>query len=576
MSLTANFDYCVELGLASTKQIFHLAFKSEERYPHNIGPFTRTLSGHDVTVEVRVLDDETDAAELRFADPKHIAFSFPFEITVTTPDAPDPSLSRVTLKARVEVPGALEAWEEDGIPTLGLSFFDITSGAVTIQSLEGLPTIDASAFAAAVHSRYDALPHVYSLGDNTLVLYDGNRDPSLDPPNAATPHDITVSVETHDATDYVKCVIPLHVTVPIPSFNTTYESFGRVNFWRAIEHTESTVSVDMTLEPTSASLVTTVELDTAHPARSLVIANLTPLVRTQLSAFGVITEPAFSDAGARALLADEVANYLSTRRYPVYTPDSGDPDHPLADPVGFLLVDAGVLAILMNRRDDSVADFAPDDFLGAGELALAVGRAKVDEEIAKAITAEFGSLPHEVNTEEGSATLTALSVVPSNAGEHDVGVGHLWTTGQAEVHIDCWPDPDVSFAGPIFVDATLGEEEGECTLTLSARAGDFDIDESCCDVFLDILIPIVGWIMLAIVESTIDRVGGQLVSDITSSQGDIVSPIPKTVTGIAEVSACLTGLDITSGGFILPGEISIRRLSESFEDRAADRDLPRP
>jgi hypothetical protein len=33
---------------------------------------------------------------------------------------------------------------------------------------------------------------------------------------------------------------------------------------------------------------------------------------------------------------------------------------------------------------------------------------------------------------------------------------------------------------------------------------------------------------------------------------------------------------VTSQGFIFPGTISIRRLGESFEDRKADKDLPKP
>ena len=80
MSLTSNFDYCVELGIGPVKSIFHLAFKSEERFPHNIGPVSRDFSGQTMSISVRVMDDETDAADLSFFDDKHITFSFPFEV----------------------------------------------------------------------------------------------------------------------------------------------------------------------------------------------------------------------------------------------------------------------------------------------------------------------------------------------------------------------------------------------------------------------------------------------------------------------------------------------------------------
>ena len=82
MSLTANFDYCVQLGLVPVKTIFHLALKNEELFQHNVGPFERTFSGRTLTVSARLIDDETDPADLEFADEKHIRFMLPFELTV--------------------------------------------------------------------------------------------------------------------------------------------------------------------------------------------------------------------------------------------------------------------------------------------------------------------------------------------------------------------------------------------------------------------------------------------------------------------------------------------------------------
>ncbi|MGA7304662.1 MAG: hypothetical protein WBW88_07290, partial [Rhodothermales bacterium] len=159
MSNTSNFDYCVEMGIAEVKEIFHLAFKSEDRYPHNVGPITVNLSGRQVTVNVRVLDDEDRHADLRFLDEKHIAFSFPFELTAETPDAPDPSLSRITLQARVEIPALLTSWTEDADDVLGLDFAGVMPGDVTIQELTGVPVIDVDNFRNAIHAKYDTQQH---------------------------------------------------------------------------------------------------------------------------------------------------------------------------------------------------------------------------------------------------------------------------------------------------------------------------------------------------------------------------------------------------------------------------------
>ena len=246
MSLTSNFDFCIELDIASVKEIFHLAFKSEDRYPHNLGPYTRIFSGRTMIINVRVLDDEDKPADLSFLDEKHILFSFPFELAVEIEGAPAPSLSRITLEAHVSIPALLTSWDEDDEEVLGLSFLDVTAADVTIDTLEGVPSIDAENFKAAIHSKYDLIQHVYTLGSNILVLYDGNRDAMLSPPNGATPYEIEAVLETHSTDQYLKITSPIFVSVPLPGgFGTTYESYGRIHFWRLVETDDFIITVHM-------------------------------------------------------------------------------------------------------------------------------------------------------------------------------------------------------------------------------------------------------------------------------------------------------------------------------------------
>lgn len=576
MSLTANFDYCVQLGLVPVKTIFHLALKNEELFPHNVGPFVRNLSGRTVTVRARLIDDETDPADLEFADDKHIRFLLPFELTVEVPDSPDPSLTRVTLKATCMLPGALANWPVDGEDQLGVSFADVTAADVTVPALSGLPALDAARFANAIHARYTELPtHRFTLGANVLLIYDGNRDPTLSPPNAADPYEIQAAIEAHGGKDYLKVTVPIHATVPQASF----ANYGRVIFWREIVMGDGTVSVDMATTPADAALATQVDFDGSHPAEGLVVSNLKPLIETQLAAFGTITEPWFTDSTAKTLLAAEIAAYASDKRFPMYTPRSGDPEVPLSTPVGFLLPADGVLAVLMNRRDSSVADFAPDNFLGGNQVALAVGRAALDEMIQRAMNEQFPGVNDggsEVTTDEGSATLYTLSVTPSDPDTHDQSEGHLWASGTAEVHIDCWPDPDVSFDGPIFLRVVLTETDEECSMRIEPEMGEFDAGQSCCDVFIDILIPVVGIVMLIVIESMIDKVGGELAADFAGQQARNIEAIPPFVAGVAELQACLESLSVSSQGLVFPGKLRIRREGRSFEDLSESGDLPRP
>lgn len=585
MSLTSNFTFCVQLSIDAVRQIFHLAFKNESQcFPHNVGPFTRDFAGRTATVTVTVLDDESRPADLSFADDKHMSFSLPFDVTVEIPDAPDPSLSRLTLQALAAVPGRLDSWDADGEPVLGLRFDDVTPDAVEIVSLAGVPVIGEQEILRSIHARYDSLPHRYTTpapggGTAELLLYDGTRDTTLVPAYPGNPP-ITATLENPPEGEFLKVTAPIHVDVPT-GYGFDYVSFGTITFFRAVTRTDTTITVTMGTEPGADSLKTVVALDNAGPGHDQVVAALTPMARNAVNGFGTITEPAFSQNAAESLLKTEIASYLNPLSFSLYTPRSNDPAVVLTTPVGFLIPAAGVLAILLNRRSGTADDdVAPDAFLGGRDVALGVAAAYIIERSDEVIEARFPGVNtdsgHELHTDSGDATLWSCHAAPADDGAHDESPGHLWVTGEAEVHIDCWPDPDVSFEGPVFIDATRTDGPEGCSLTLQPRAGEFDVDQSCCDVLLDLLIPVVGWIMLAVVENLIDEVGGEIATETAEAETQLLAPIPKVVIGIAQIECCLDGLRISSQGFVLPGDLSIRRSGTSFEDLEARGCAPRP
>ena len=224
--------------------------------------------------------------------------------------------------------------------------------------------------------------------------------------------------------------------------------------------------------------------------------------------------------------------------------------------------------LLANLGDDQVH-----------QVALAVGRAALDEMIQRAMNEQFPGVNNggsEVSTDEGTATLYTLAVTPSDPGSHDHSEGHLWASGSAEIHIDCWPDPDVTFDGPIFLRVVLTETEQSCSIEVQPEMGEFDAGQSCCDVFIDILIPVVGIVMLIVIESMIDQVGGELAADFAGQQARQIEAIPPFVAGVAELQACLENLFVSSQGLVFPGKLRIRREGRSFEDLSESGDLPRP
>ncbi len=588
MSNTSNFTFCVELSIAAVREIFHLAFKNESQcFPHNVGPFPRDLGGGlAATVTVAVLDDETRPADLEFLDDKHILFSLPADITVEIPSAPDPALSRITMSATAKVPGRLESWDDTGgEPVLGVVFDDVTAAKVTVEDLSGLPSIGAGQIANAIHSRYGALPHRYTAlvpaGTAELLLYDGTRDPTLSPPAPGNPP-ITAVLQTSGGAEYVKVEVPIHVDVPSGFGTYHYISFGRIRFWRLVTRTDTTITINMAAEPAPAALKTVVELDDPGPGQAQVTAQLRPLAVSAVNGFGLLSAPAYSPAAATQQIASEIAAYVQPLSFGLWTPRSTEPGVVLTTPVGFLLPATGTLAVLITRSSGTAADdVPPDDFRGSRDVALAVSRQFVIERSDAVIAARFPGVNtsdgHLLQVEAGEATLYTCHAEPEDSGDHGHSPGHLWLTGTAEVHIDCWPDPDVSFSGPVFVDATrVDDPDGSCRLVLQPRAGEFDVGQSCCDVLLDILIPVVGWIVLAVVESLIDEIGGQLAQQTAEAETQLLDPLPKVVIGIAQIECCLDGIAISDQGFVLPGDLSIRRDGRSFDDLHDPGCSPRP
>jgi hypothetical protein len=587
MSNTSNFSFCVELGISSVRDIFHLAFKNEPQcFPHNVGPFTRNLSGLQATVTVAILDDDSRPADLSFADEKHITFSLPNDITVEIADAPDPALSRIVLSSTAKVPGRLDSWADDaGEPVLGIRFDDVDPTHIVVEGLTGLPTIGVDQFTNAIHSRYDALPHRYASaapgGTAELLLYDGVRDTSLLPPAPGNPP-ISAALQTVSGTEYLRVEAPIHVDVPTGFGTYHYVSFGRIRFWRQVTRTDTTITVAMNVEPGLPSVQTVLELDNTAPGQSEVAVALKPLAVSAINAFGALSAPAYSPAAAEAQIKAEIAAYVAPLRFGLWTPRSSEEGVVLTTPVGFLLVASDTLAVLVTRESGTEADdVAPDNFRGSHDVALAVSRQFVitrsDQVIQNAFPGVNGGGGYEFHRDQGDATLHTCHAEPENDGGHGKSPGHLWVTGDAEVHIDCWPDPDVTFSGPVYVDATPKVDPATgCYLELQPRAGEFDVGESCCDVLIDILIPVVGWIVLVVVENLIDEIGGQIAEETAGAQTQLLDPLPKLVIGIAQINCCLETLLISDQGFVFPGNLEIRRDGRSFEDLHDGGAAPRP
>ncbi|MCK6528607.1 hypothetical protein L6R50_13975 [Myxococcota bacterium] len=460
----------------------------------------------------------------------------------------------------------------------------------TLVLLDEIPAVDAEVFEAAFHQAYldGVFPHQHSTGLGTITFYDGTADPSLTPAHPLSA-EITTELLVEGTVTYLRVRIPCHVSAAL-------SSFGVLRFDRVVNVTPTTVSVDFGAAPGAAGHETVFQMEVSY--LDGVLAAFTGTVEIALdsvgpqsgpnpsgtlttaiaqaadafaAAFGDVAQAAPSEARARELIAEEVANYLRQQHFPLYTPDPGENDAVLTSPVGKLLVAEEVLAIQLTPRVGE-PDEVPESFVGANRMALAVGLARVNELIQQQIAETFPDLHTEQGDRIEEVTdrkvwLRSLSVSPAD--------GHFDVSGSASVEIDCWWDPDVEFSGPVYLVATTGvDEDGNCTLQVDPEPGDFDLDQSCCDILIQIFIPVVGWIMAAVITSALDAVGTEVFDSTAGTAAQVVEALPPVVIGIAAVESCLVDVRVQANGMVFPGKIEVERVDRSFEELAEERRQP--
>jgi hypothetical protein len=180
-----------------------------------------------------------------------------------------------------------------------------------------------------------------------------------------------------------------------------------------------------------------------------------------------------TSAEIRGTIADRLVAFAAGLGIPVFTPQPPQPgeiDLTTFDPA---TVDQKVLALqLVPLADgtlcDGVTAFAHDT-----GFAVAVAKPEVDTMLQPMLSGNLG----DRNIDGHDITVNRLDGTLSDPGDHGQARGHIWIDGSAEVHVDCWPDPDIDFSGPIFLTPEM-DTDGKVSFT--ADAGSFTATDTCC------------------------------------------------------------------------------------------------
>lgn len=601
-SVTAASVEVVEMGSlpvvndALLTSALHKAYETL-RFPHSASASGLTLVIYDGNRDATLVPPNTSGRELSATVEAGdwVRIEIPIHVGGTSSGVVVNTTGLVTVWRRLE--------RTDEAVILHAAQAPDAAHATTV-TLDTAPGVTIEAVMLAVHNAYAAtpplLPHI-SPEDATeetdrVQFYDGTADTTLIPALPGNPA-ISGALETISGTQY------LHLQIPCWAQGTmgiTLTSGGKLDVYRRFEISGANVIAHLEEVPASSTLATQFHMDfgvmdaflnvnaplidgalaalgpqsSPSPAAALQ-GGIAAGMDTALVSLGDVVQAAPSDARARTLLQEQAAAYLQQRHFPVYTPDPGanaeENDVVVNDFTGRLLVAPEILAIQINAQA-GVPQQAPEDFLGGRDLALAVDKrfvqGRMDEKLAETFPdlATTGRDRIEEVTDR-KVWLTGISVT--------LGEGQLDVTGNAEVEIDCWWDPDVTFHGPIYLDTEVTEDDIGCHMKVTVRPGEFDVDQSCCDILREVFIPIVGWIVGIVIASTISAVKDGVVRGVAAGvDPDTIQALPPVVFGIAQVRTCLDTLEIHPDLILFRGNVTTRRVDESYEDRAEDNRLP--
>ncbi|MCE5194720.1 MAG: hypothetical protein LLF28_04575 [Nitrospiraceae bacterium] len=209
--------------------------------------------------------------------------------------------------------------------------------------------------------------------------------------------------------------------------------------------------------------------------------------------------------------------------------------------------DLDYMALLMNFSNTHTTPGTINPFIRPNkDFALAISRELVQTKFNDAITAKFGSLPARMPS-DSSIVLRSLNMSLEN--------GHIHVSGSLTKEIDCWPDADVDFSGDITLSVGSGGQ-------LVASSHNVDVDLPWWADFLGAIIPIIGWIALAVIYDVVEDMAGDLLAgEITGAFSDLSlfpSTIPQVGGMVEEAPSFSTrndDVEIRQEGLIIHGSV---------------------
>jgi hypothetical protein len=544
MSLTGGHEAAFELREEVVRDIFFEAWRSGG-IPHEIRS-DGTVAGYSTHAIVQITEaGMSTRLDLRFDTslPSGVRISLPLDLQITVDSAPAPSINPIAFACALDITAPLQALPDArGNRELVLNLAGLPDSQVAVvMPAEPVISVTAELIEDGLHKAYDdgVIPHSvpYSWGGTTIQI--DVEDDDADPGRQIR--------FTLDAADRGTVTLPLFIHVA-----------------GGIEQTVLVHNVKLVRSGDTLKIRFS-DVQAADIEASALLSPYSSLIATMVRSYGEYPIFVPGNDTIAGLIRDAVQERLDTwgadgdGKIHIFTPNAVE-NSPI-EIVDFTpVVKPGFLAVLFNPMTgvpgvvvdaSAVENFIPDGKKFAQCLAEPVVQRMIDQALQEKILDENGcggwpcTFDHEIEGHE--VTLTS----EPRFTFHD---GYIQMNGSATVAIDCWFDPDVDYEAKVKFHFETDESGNK---VIKPDVYDEDVDLSCLDWFLGLIILIYGWICLIVVTTVIDAVGGEVVE----AEGDKIAEGTKymagEIHGVGQVTTELDRIDIKPGGIILSGGVFV-------------------
>lgn len=530
MSLTSCYKYILELPVATLTDSLNAALSQSDSAGIKISQNWKNVPIGSYTANVSVKPaDMTAHPSSMSLPPTDLAVVLHMQMELDVQINELPQVGTIIYQLQFDLPGVFTK-DSSVPPKLLINFPSVTSSSLNLVVSGGDITLTPDLIAPRIHAMFAANP---GLGhdvehnvawppgpDATVLVTTDIYDDQIGSPGYRG--SITVQVPDQN---HVVIVMPGHFKIQGLAVNFYINTDMTVNVTVGVERTDGSIKLKLSQITGSDVAVTFASSSIYDIAAKPMLANQ---IASRLKSLGDQGQDFPSSALVNGMIADRLVTFASALQIPMFTPN------PPTDPSQIDLttfvpttVNQQALALQLEPVGDGTPCDTPDVFTQSTGFAIAISAKESNVLIQPITQANLG----DRNVDGHDITMNNLNATLSDPGEHGQTKGHLWISGDFDVHVDCWPDPNITFSGPVFLTPQMNPDG---TVIFTAQAGNFSSSDACCA-----------------------NMDPAKIAELIQGKQSTPIVLPTDFSGVGKLALSVTTADIFAAGIVINGTFTI-------------------